>query len=105
VSREQQVASEQLGEGLIRVTARYGFMEQPKLADVIRDCSRGGDLDLREASYFVPDPRLERSRGKKRMRAWRRALFAFMLRNEVKASDLLDVPADQIVQVGVAVPV
>ncbi|HEV3085795.1 MAG TPA: KUP/HAK/KT family potassium transporter [Candidatus Elarobacter sp.] len=105
VSREQQVASEQLGEGLIRVTARYGFMEQPKLADVIRDCSRRGDLDLREASYFVPDPRLERSRGKKRMRAWQRALFAFMLRNEVKASDLLDVPADQIVQVGVAVPV
>jgi K+ transporter len=39
------------------------------------------------------------------MHAWQRALFAFMLRNEVKASDLLDVPADQIVQVGVAVPV
>ncbi len=105
VPRGEQVASEELGKGVIRVTALYGFMEQPQLADVVRDCERNGSVDLRDASYFVPDPRIERARGRKRMWAWRRALFAFMLRNQHKLSDTLGVPPDQIVEVGIGVPV
>jgi len=87
------------------VTARYGFMEEPKLADVLRDCERTGALELRDASYFVPDPRIERARGRKRMWPWRGALFAFMMRNQQKLSDTLSVPPEQIVDVGIAVPV
>ncbi len=105
VPQGEQVTTETLGEGLIRVTARYGFMEQPQLADVVRDCERAGSVELRDASYFIPDPRIERSRGRKRMSAWRRALFAFMLRNQHKLSDTLSVPTEQIVEVGIAVPV
>ena len=105
VPKDEQVTTEQLGKGLIRVTARYGFMEEPKLADVVRDCERMGALELHEASYFVPDPRIERARGRKRMWSWRRALFAFMMRNQQKLSDTLSVPPEQIVDVGIAVPV
>ena len=66
---------------LIRVVARFGYMEAPRIEPILRSCEAFGlDLDRDDTSFFYADPKIEAlERGG--MPAWRRDFFEALLRN------------------------
>ncbi len=97
----KKVDIEKLGRGIYRITAHYGFMEQPEIADIMSLArEKGLPFDMDEVSFFLGRERL--SVGKQpKMRRWRIALFRFMSRNAQDAASFFDIPAGQVIEVGV----
>ncbi len=96
VGEGDRVDVETLAPALIRVTARFGFMEQPLLAPIVRACKTFGlALDDKGTAYFTADPVVVPG-ARDTMHAWRRALFGFLLRNSQPLTATMSIPADQL---------
>lgn len=103
VAHEERLAVEELGEGLIRVTAAFGFMETPTVARIIRQCrSRGLELRKREVTYYLGRETLLATR-RPGMAIWRERLFAFMSRNAQRATYFYRIPPEQVFEIGVQI--
>jgi KUP system potassium uptake protein len=91
----------------VRVSAHYGFTQQPRVAQILALCKRKGDpAEFREPIYFfLPRPRILADRKPGAMAGWRRALYRVMLRNATPLSDSLGLPANRVIEFGVATPV
>ncbi|GAC1338001.1 MAG: potassium transporter Kup [Acetobacteraceae bacterium] len=87
--------------GVWHVTVRFGFVEIPNVASALA-CARdqGCPLNLKDAVYVGARDAVVRSTNHPRLPAWRRAVFAVMYRNAVRAPDRFDLPADQFTEVG-----
>jgi KUP system potassium uptake protein len=103
VREAARVQVETLSPALIRVTAHFGFMEQPLLAPIVRSCkSFGLALDDKRTTYFTADPIIMPGK-KDAMHAWRRALFGLLLRNSQPLTATMGIPADELAKLGFAV--
>jgi len=92
--------------GFFRVTAHYGFLEQPNLPAVLRACRPAGiALVPAEAVYFVNGETLVLQRDRNPFRRWRKALFTVMVRNARNAPDFFGLPPDQVIEFGQAVTI
>jgi KUP system potassium uptake protein len=107
VPHKERVAVEELRKGrLYRVTAHYGFMENPTSKEILRLCgTHGPEFNFEDATFFVGDATIVQSPERHRMQKWARLLFAWMLTNSRPIESVLDIPPDRIVRVGLAVPV
>lgn len=105
VRETNRVRVETLAPELVRVTAHFGFMEQPLIASIERSCKGHGlSLDQEDTAYFVSDPVVvPAARGP--LHAWRRALFAFLLRNSQPLTATMGIPAAQLAELGLEVPI
>ncbi len=100
VSPEEKLEIEDLGDGLTRIVAYYGFMEQPDVREILALARpRGLDLDPREVSFFLGRERVV-SGAQPGMASWRDRLFAFLSRNALGATDYYGIPPDRVVEVG-----
>lgn len=100
VSSEDRVAVEELGEGFYRVTAQYGFVENPDVPAVLRHCQRRGIvIELERASYYLGRETLVPT-GSSKMAAWRKSLFAFISRNARTATAYFRLPPNRVVELG-----
>ena len=89
--------AERLGEGLHRVTVRFGYMEQPDLVAALEKCREEGlDIDLANASFFVSAEIIGASGEERRMSRSRTAVFAAMSRLS-SDPEYLAVPVERIV--------
>jgi KUP system potassium uptake protein len=84
-----------------RAEARYGFMEKADIRDVLVRCKAlGVEIDLADVTYYVGHETIvPRAKGP-RLPRWQTALFAVMGRNAARLSDYLDLPHDQVVEIG-----
>jgi KUP system potassium uptake protein len=100
---EERVTVERFSLRLIRVIARFGYMEPPRIEPIFRSCSAFGlDLDRDDTSFFYADPKIEpATRGG--MTDWRRDLFAALQLNARPLPDDLRIPAERRVELGVTV--
>ena len=90
----------ELGQGFWRVIARYGFMENPRIRDVLAGChAKGLELPLPQTSFFLGRETLIPSR-KAGMAIWREALFAWMSRNARSATAYFGIPPNRVVELG-----
>ena len=90
----------QLGQGIVRVVAAYGFQEQPNVPAALRlAATRGLDVDPEHASYFLGHVTMNPvdSVG---MALWRKRLFVAMSKSSLRASTYLGVRSDQVIEVG-----
>jgi KUP system potassium uptake protein len=105
VDDETRMSVEELGEGFWRVLARYGFMEEPNIPDVLRRC---GELGLKcrehETSFFVSRETIIPSK-KRGMPIWRERLFALMSRNAHPATAFFRLPPNRVVELGMQVEI
>ena len=94
-----------LGDGFSQVVLRYGFIEDPNVPLALGNIvSADFGVDPSRATYFI---------GKETILAteipgmwlWREHLFAFMHRNGANAARFFDLPPEQVVEVGVQVPI
>ena len=97
----EKIEAEKLGAGLYRIIAHYGFMEEPNIDTIFAlSRSKGMNLDMKEASFFLGREKLSISEHPEMWR-WRSHLFLFLARNAMDAAAFFDIPSDQVIEVGV----
>jgi KUP system potassium uptake protein len=97
----EKVEVEKLGHGFYSIVAHYGFMEEPKVANILALAAEHGlEFKMESTSFFVGREKLSIAK-KSEMSRWRANLFMFMSRNAVDAASFFDIPPDKIIEVGV----
>ena len=89
-------------DGIIFVTANYGYMEKTHVLDALRDLDTKkteGKLAIEDASYFLSKLELVRGR-KKTMAQWRKRLFITTSYITADAAEHFGLPHDRIVIMG-----
>jgi KUP system potassium uptake protein len=78
----------------------YGFMERPNMPDLMRQlAARGCGVVPEKLTYFVGSERIvPREQGG--LPRWTEAIFSFLLRNATHMPDYLNVPRDQLIDLG-----
>ena len=100
LTRDERVAVETVAPGIYRVTARYGFMEQPDAVAALRLADEQ-DLTFEPAStVYVVGRNTPIVTGRKTMAMWRKRLFAVMVRNSQVAYRYFGVPTHRLLEVG-----
>ncbi|AWN17392.1 potassium transporter Kup [Salinisphaera sp. LB1] len=95
-----------LGEGVYRVFARYGFMQNPNVPVAVRLCERFGlDFDTDKATYYIGRATIIPSDEVPGMMLWREKLFAFMSRNAIQPTSYYRVPPDRVIEFGLRVEI
>jgi len=100
VSRKKRLTITDLGHGFHRVVAKYGFMQTPKVPQVLELATELGlDLDIYSITFYLGRETLLSS-GSAKMASWRKALFAFLSRNAWNVSTYFGIPPDRAVELG-----
>ncbi|ADO75903.1 potassium transporter Kup [Stigmatella aurantiaca] len=103
VPPSERVEVEPLEQGFVRVIARYGFMENPSIPDILkRGREQGLQFQLMSTSFFLGRETLIPSK-KPGMAMWREALFAWMSRNARSATSYFRIPPNRVVELGTQV--
>jgi KUP system potassium uptake protein len=103
ISDAERVKVEPLPHGFYRVTAHYGFMETPRVPDIVaRCCNYGMRAELDRVTYYLGRPRLLPT-GPARLMKWRKLLFGFMMRNARSATEFFAIPPERVVELGMQV--
>lgn len=103
VAADARVKVETLRKDFFRVTARYGFMEQPDVPQVLAACrSSGLVIPPSEVTYFISRETILTGR-RGRMPGWRKHLFAAISRNATHATAFFRLPANRVVELGMLV--
>jgi hypothetical protein len=104
VQGERRVEIECLSEGLVRVTASFGFMERLDIARITHACASAGlHIGGDETTYYSADPHIVPV-GHGIFRALWRGLYVVLRRNARSVTSTLGIPADADARLGVEVP-
>ncbi|HEY4173312.1 MAG TPA: potassium transporter Kup [Rhodopila sp.] len=104
VSQRRRAEIAQLAPGIHRVILRYGFMESPNIPRALEDLTEQLAVRVSQASYFLGREVLVPGMAPK-LSWWRRALFLFMARNAVPATEFFRIPSDRVVELGVRITI
>jgi KUP system potassium uptake protein len=106
VPSEQGIAMKELGDGVMLLHVRYGFMDDPDVQCLLADVERihGIAFHLMETSFFLARQTILAA-GRTGMARWREQLFAWMSRNAQHASDYFNIPPNRVVELGAQVEI
>lgn len=105
VPAAERLDAEDLGDGIHRVTLRYGFMEQPNVPRALEQLPPEIRPSPNSISYFLGRVQVSlRHEGKSAMVGWRRGLFAWLARNAMNTPDYFRLPPNRVVELGAQVP-
>jgi KUP system potassium uptake protein len=99
VAPEERIEIQNIGDGLCRIFARYGFMETPNVVAALRSAEEKGIEYEPESTVYVvgrENPIFATGSG---MPLWRKRLFAFMGRNSQLAAIHFGVPSHRTLEV------
>ncbi|MFL6200855.1 MAG: potassium transporter Kup, partial [Thermoanaerobaculia bacterium] len=103
VEEDDRVRVEDLGKGFFRVIARYGFLQNPGVSEVIDLIkTKGLDLNVMNTTFFLSRETLIPSK-QPGMALWREKLFAVMSRNAQRPTDFFRIPPNRVVELGMQV--
>jgi KUP system potassium uptake protein len=98
-----RITLEKMREGFHRVIARYGFMEDPNVPEVLDQCRPLGlEFDSMTTTYFLSRETILATKAPGMM-MWRERLFAFLSRNAQRPTDFFRIPANRVVELGMQV--
>ena len=101
VPNDEKVQVAKLGGGFFRIIARHGFMEDPRVHNMLSLARvQGADFKMEKVSFFMGRERLLIGETPA-MRRWRAKLFVFMSRNAQEAALFYEIPAEQAMEVGI----
>jgi KUP system potassium uptake protein len=103
VHESRRLEIERVAPRLYRVKAVYGFMEEPKISDVLSGLrAERSELDLSHPTYYLASPKIARGEGgPARLPAFQSNLYYWMTRIARPLTDSLGLPPDSIVEFGV----
>jgi KUP system potassium uptake protein len=100
VPRDERVRVEDVGEGLFRVVARYGFMEDPNILAVLTEAKHEGlTFKLASTTFYLGRETLLTT-NRPGMARWRKTLFAVMSKNARSATAYFRIPPNRVVELG-----
>jgi KUP system potassium uptake protein len=100
VAAAQRVEIQRLEQDFYRVVARYGFIEDPSVPEILELCrAQGLELKMMETTFFLGRETLIPTR-QPGMALWREALFAWMSRNARSATSFFRIPPNRVVELG-----
>ena len=99
VKPEKRTTTEDYGDGFVRVTLHYGFMEEPNVPAALKEVHGCATDNLMRTSFFLSRQTLLTAE-RPGMAIWREKLFAWMLRNAQSAMEFFKLPANRVVELG-----
>jgi KUP system potassium uptake protein len=100
-----RVRIEQLESNFSRIIARFGFMEDPDVPEVLEACrAKGLDLDEQQITFFLSRETIIATRHPG-MFMWREKLFSLMSRNAQSATAFFRLPPNRVVELGMQVEI
>lgn len=100
IAERERIEVEHLTKQVIRIKARYGFMEEPNIPIILDDCrSFGLTFDLMDTSFFLNRETLIPVM-KPEMHRWREKLFVAMSKNAMSATEFFKIPTNRVVELG-----
>jgi KUP system potassium uptake protein len=106
VPEQQKIRLKKFEQGFWAVTAHYGFMESPDVADILRRCrARGLETEVGDTSFYLGRETLILKPGGKGMADWRKYLFRFLSRNARSATDFFAIPPNRVVEIGAQIEI
>jgi KUP system potassium uptake protein len=103
VPSSERVTVESLPLGMRRIIARYGFMEDPSIPDILKRCREAGlPFNVMSTSFFLGRETLIASK-QPGMALWRETLFVWMSRNARSATAFFRIPPNRVVELGAQV--
>jgi KUP system potassium uptake protein len=99
----ERLQIEDLGQGLSRVVALYGFQEEPDIPGALSQARAAGvPVDPGTASYFL-NRVIFIPTNRPGMAVWRKRVFAAISRNAANAAAYFRLPSDQVIEIGTRV--
>ncbi len=104
VRAESRIEFREIGPGIFQVIARYGFMQTPRVMEILRQLETKAScvLDPANTSFYLGRETLLVS-GPAPMWRWRKRLFAFLARNARTATNYFSIPPERVVELGMQV--
>jgi KUP system potassium uptake protein len=103
VAANAQMVLRDVGEGLWRLTGRYGYMQSPNVSELLDQAKAAGvPINPQGATYFF-NREMIISGGNARMWEWQKKLYAVLSRNASPARDYYQIPPSQIIELGLPV--
>jgi len=99
---DERLQFDELGEGIYRVSARYGFAEEPDIPAMLKRVAeeRGLKIPPMDTTYFLGRETLIVTRRPSGMSMWREKIFASMMRNAESAARFFGLPPNRVVELG-----
>ena len=105
VAGPERVKIERIEESIYRVIAKYGFTETPDVMEIMKLLSEAGvPIEVDKTTFFLGRETLIASENPG-MAIWREHLFSFMSRNAQRATAFFNIPANQVIEVGIQVEI
>lgn len=105
VSRAKRLEVEELTHGLLRIRVSVGFMDDADFAGVLELANEMGLNIEPDATTFFLGREIVLATRKAGMALWREKLFAFMGRNALSPVTYYNLPAKQVMEVGVQIEI
>ncbi len=103
VRPKESLSLENLGDGIYRLIATFGFMQTPNVPEVMRRAwALGLTTDPATTSYYLGRETLLTS-GRARMPRWRKELFAFISKNARTATAYYGLPPGRVIELGMQI--
>ncbi len=103
LSNDERYEWQELGQGVYRLSTRFGFMEDPDIPVMLAGMTDPPvALNPMTTSYFLGRETLIPTR-RPGMAIWREHVFAWLMRNSTSASQFFSLPPNQVIELGAQV--
>jgi len=103
VPKQERVQVEPMRHGFYRVSVNFGFKDNTNMPRVMRRCERMGlELDAMNTSYFLSRESIITDAAGP-LPLWRQRLFSFMSRLATSSYRILNIPTNQVLELGAQV--
>jgi KUP system potassium uptake protein len=101
VADDERLSILEMGGNFSRLTARYGFMEQPDIPALLAAAqAHGCTLQLDDVTYYLGHETVLHRTDGRGLPLWREVIFAFMLRNAAHPAEFFRLPREGVVEIG-----
>jgi KUP system potassium uptake protein len=103
VANVDRVKIEKLDKDFYKIVAKYGFIDIPDVMEIVdRLHEVGMKTQVQDMTFFLGRETLIATK-RPGMAIWREHLFSFMSRNAQRATQFFNIPANQVIEVGIQV--
>lgn len=105
VRPDERIKIRELAPNFHRVRAYFGYMEKPNIYLILKSCQEAGLHFPLEYTTFVLGRETIVTKEKSFIKSWRKRLFALMSRNAERPMAFFNIPAQNVIEVGVQIEI